>query len=74
MYELVSTMARCENSGKLSESSQSSKDESTGGVQAIHGGMVVDNPSLQITTVKLDDLNYLTRFRYAIFSIQSRGL
>lgn len=37
-------------------------------------GVITDNPSLQITTVKLDGNNFLTWSRSAILSIQSRGL
>jgi hypothetical protein len=32
-----------------------------------------ENPTLQITTIKLDGLNYLAWSQYALLSVKSRG-
>lgn len=45
-----------------------------GGNQTGRERIPTDNPSPQITTLKLDGTNYLTLSRLAVLSIQRRGL
>lgn len=54
---------------EVSQVSNSSNSEGLGRVGALN-----ENPSLQITTVKLDGSNYLAWSRSALLSIKSRGM
>lgn len=64
-----SSLDRPKTMSEVSQVSNSSNSEGLGRVGALN-----ENPSLQITTVKLDGSNYLAWSRSALLSIKSRGM